>query len=222
LNEGGIHVRDAESTSSHPGTGALRVGQAAVLLTGAALVYRGATGHWPVPRAVARKASNAVAIAPVETAVTVNKPRAELYAFWRRLENLPRFMKNLHEVTELGDGISRWVARGPLGFKVEWDAEIVEELEGHLLSWRSLAGSQVHNAGTVLFEDAGPGRGTIVRVILELGGPAAGQILGSITEQQVREDIRRFKSLMEAGEIPTTNGQPHGSRSLLGHLHNPL
>lgn len=178
-------------------------------LAGAPLIYRGATGHWPLPQAVARRASRAVAPAPVEAAVTIGRPRSDLYAYWRRLENLPRFMKHLEEVVDLGGGRSHWVGKSPLGFKVDWDAEILEEREDQFLSWRSLPGSQVHNAGTVLFEDAPAGRGTVVRVSLELTpghafGQAVGKVLAPLTRQQVREDLRRFKQLMEAGEIPTT------------------
>jgi uncharacterized membrane protein len=198
----------------------------AVALAGAPLLYRGATGRWPVPRSVVRRAEDAVATAPFEAAVTIARPRAELYAFWRRLENLPRFMKSLDTVTDLGGGRSRWTGRSPLGFKVEWEAEIVEEREGQLLSWRSLPGAQVHNSGTVFFEEARGGRGTTVRVSLEFRGAGIGQAVGkalsALTGQQVREDTRRFKELMEAGEIATTDGQPHGDRSWLGHLHNPF
>lgn len=194
-------------------------------LAGAPLLYRGATGHWPAPQALAERASDAVAAKPVEASVTVGKPAAELYTFWRDLENLPRFMKNLESVTNFEDGRSHWVAKSPLGFKVEWDAEIVEEREGQLLSWRSLPGAQVHNAGTVLFEPAHGGRGTVVRVSLEYKpaglGAALGRVLRPITEQEVREDLRRFKNLMEAGEIPTTDGQPAGQRHLV-HLRSPF
>ncbi len=255
----GAHQRSAANfdTPADNSGAFLRLGQAAMLLSGAALVavaaqkrhswksagavalagapllYRGATGRWPVPRGIAQvaqaasqAASDAVATAPIETAVTIAKPRAELYAYWRRLENLPRFMKNLDTVSDLGGGRSHWVGKSPLGFKVEWDAEIVEEREGQLLSWRSLPGAQVHNAGTVFFEDAPGGRGTTVRVSLEFRGTgisqAVGKALSSVTEQQVHEDIRRFKQLMETGETATTDGQPHGERSLIGRLHNPL
>jgi uncharacterized membrane protein len=194
-------------------------------LAGAPLVYRGATGHWPAPQALAQRASEAVATKPVETSLTVGRPAAELYAFWRDLENLPRFMKNLESVTSYGDGRSHWVARSPLKFKVEWDAEIVEEREGQLLSWRSLPGAQVHNAGTVFFEPATGGRGTVVRVNLEYRpaglGQALARVLRPLTEQEVREDLRRFKSLVEAGEVPTTQGQPAGARPLL-HLRSPF
>lgn len=195
-------------------------------LAGAPLVYRGATGHWPMGKARGERAAEA---APplVETSVTVNRPRREVYDFWRRLENLPRFMRHLEAVEERGDGISHWVARSPLGMRVEWDAETVEEREGELLSWRSLPGSQVDNAGSVLFEDAPAGRGTVVRVSMELSpvgnglGRALGKVLNPITSQQVHEDLRRFKSLVEAGEIPTTEGQPVGQRSAI-NPRNPL
>jgi uncharacterized membrane protein len=135
-------------------------------------------------------------------------------------------MKNLDEVTDLGGGRSHWVGKSPLGFRAEWDAEIVEEREGRLLSWRSLPGSQVDTAGTVSFEDAANGRGTIVRVRIEIGGSAIGQAVGKVlsgsAQQEVREDLRRFKELMETGEVATTDGQTHGTRSLIGHLHNPI
>jgi uncharacterized membrane protein len=160
----------------------------------------------------------------IHTALTIDKPRAELYAFWRRLENLPRFMKNLTEVTDLGNGRSHWVGKSALGLKAQWDAEIVEEREGQFLSWRSLPGSMISNAGTVSFEDSPNGRGTIVRVTMEVGtglGKVASK-LGGASQQEVREDLRRFKELMETGEVATTDGQPHGTRSLIGHLHNPI
>jgi uncharacterized membrane protein len=118
------------------------------------------------------------------------------------------------------------VGKSPLGFKAEWDAEIVDEREGQLLSWRSLPGAQVDNAGTVFFEDSPNGRGTIVRVRMEVGGSALGQAVGKMlkgsAQQEVREDLRRFKELMETGEVATTDGQPHGTRSLIGHLRNPI
>lgn len=164
----------------------------------------------------------------VETTLTINRPRQELYQFWRRLENLPLFMRHLESVQETGGRRSHWVAKSPLGgAPVEWDAEIVEERDGQLLSWRSVEGSQVPNSGSVLFEEAPAGRGTQVRVhmgIVPPGGAAgrlAGKTLEPLTARQVHEDLRRFKSLVEAGEIPTTDGQPVGKRGLL-NPRNPL
>jgi uncharacterized membrane protein len=241
-------VRDAAASSSYEqGTGSFqqsnyntetedagmmhRVGQAAMLLSGVTLVAlaaRKATGRRLVPESVAQRASEAIAAAPIETALTIGKPRAELYAFWRRFENLPQFMRHLDEVTDLGDGQSHWVGKTPLGFSVEWDAEIVEERQDQLISWRSLPGSQIHNAGTVFFEDHPTGRGTIVRVTMELAsanpvGQAVGKVLAPLTERQVTEDLRRFKQLLETGEIPTTEGQSQGARSLIGRaVHSPF
>lgn len=207
-----------------------KVGQAAMIVSGAALLALAAKRAWPTSSQTAQRlterTSEALAPAPIETAVTIGKPKAELYAFWRRLENLPQFMRHVEEVVDLGDGRSHWVGQSPLGFKVEWDAEIVDEREGELISWRSLPGSQVHNAGTVRFEDSPNGRGTVVRATMEIGsvnpvGQAVGKALSSVTEQQVREDLRRFKHLMETGEIPTTDGQPAGARHLI-NIRNPF
>jgi uncharacterized membrane protein len=200
-------------------------------LAGAPLVWRGATGAWPtIPRAVADRLPEQLPPS-IEVSLTVNRPRQEVYAFWRRLENLPRFMRHLDSVTETGGRLSHWVGKSPVGTKIEWDAEIVEDREGQILSWQSLPGSQVDNAGSVVFADATGGRGTVVRVHLDLdppGGPVLGKIgravsrmLSPITKQQVHEDLRRFKSLLEAGEIPTTDGQPAGHRSLI-NPHNPF
>ncbi len=137
-------------------------------------------------------------------------------------------MRHLESVQETGGRRSHWVARSPVGgAPVEWDAEIVEERDGQLLSWRSVEGSQVPNSGSVLFEDDPAGRGTRVRVHMGLvppGGAAgrlAGKALEPLTARQVHEDLRRFKSLVEAGEIPTNDGQPVGKRGLLDPR-NPL
>jgi uncharacterized membrane protein len=190
-------------------------------LAGAPLVWRGATGDWPIHRTAAEPSAETETLpAPIEASVTIAKPHQELFQFWRRLENLPQFMRHLESVRELGDGRSHWTAKSPVGVHVEWDAEIVEEREGRSLSWRSLPGSRVHNAGTVTFEDAPGGRGTIVRVEMEAHpgnalGRAVGRVLAPVTSRQVHEDLRRFKSLMEAGEIPTTDGQPAGHRSAI-------
>lgn len=186
-------------------------------LAGAPLVWRGATGNWPV-HLNADVAAESVP-APIEVSVTIAKSPEELFRFWRRLENLPRFMRHLESVQEIGNGRSHWVAKSPVGgMRVEWEAEIVDEREGRFLSWQSLPGSRVHNAGSVFFEKDGD-RGTVVRVQMEaapsgLGG-AVGRLLAPVTSRQVQEDLRRFKSLMETGEIPTTEGQPVGRRSLI-------
>ena len=198
-------------------------------LAGAPLVWRGATGSWPIQRTAAEPSiepSAETVPAPIQTSVTIGRPRQELWDFWRKLENLPRFMRHVESVEEHGNGRSHWVAKSPVGLHVDWEAEIVGENEGRYLAWRSLPGSRIHNAGSVYFEDAPAGRGTIVRVEIEAHpgnvlGRAVGRALSPMTEQQVHEDLRRFKNLMEAGEIPTTEGQPAGRRSAL-NPHNPF
>jgi len=198
-------------------------------LAGAPLVWRGATGNWPVQRTATEHATEAEAAvpAPITASITIGRPRQELWDFWRRLENLPQFMRNLDSVTKLDERRSHWVGKSPVG-RVEWDAEIVSEREGHSLAWTSLPGSRIHNAGSVSFEDDRGGRGTIVRVEMEASpgtglGRAVGRVLSGVTERQVHEDLRRFKNLMEAGEIPTTDGQSAGRRSAIGkNVHNPF
>ena len=157
----------------------------------------------------------------VHKTVTVAKPVEEVYAFWRQLDNLPLFMEHLESVTITGEKTSHWVARAPRNQKVEWDAEIINEIPGELIAWRSTEGADIPNAGSVRFETLPAGRGTRVTVNLEYDPPAG--ILGAIIakmfgeepNQQVRDDLRRFKNLMEAGEIPTVEGQPQGNKT--GH-----
>lgn len=154
------------------------------------------------------------------TAMTINKDRDELYRFWRDLENLPRFMNQIESVHRSGERESHWVARGPAGVRLEWDAETVDDRPGERISWRSLPGSRVESRGTVEFEEAPSGQGTEVRLRMEYRPPAgvagalAAKLIGQEPEQQMREDLRRFKRLMETGEIPTTEGQP-SARSMM-------
>src|SRR5262249_45397588 len=148
-----------------------------------------------------------------------------LYGFWRNFSNLPRFMKHLESVTETNDGRSHWVAKAPAGMTVEWDAEIINEEENELIAWRSLEGATVPNAGSVRFERAPGNRGSVVRVSLSYEPPGGvlgskiAKLFGGEPEQQVEEDLRRFKQLMEAGEIASTDVQPSGrAASLVGRV----
>jgi uncharacterized membrane protein len=151
----------------------------------------------------------------VEKSVVVNRPREELFAFWRDLQNLPRVMSHLESVEEHGDH-SHWVAKAPAGNSVAWRAEIVRETPNELIAWRSLPGAQIPNSGSVRFKELPTGRGTEIRVILEYAPPAGR--LGALTARlfgeepglQVESDLRKFKQEMEAGETATTTGQPHG------------
>jgi uncharacterized membrane protein len=141
----------------------------------------------------------------IEQSVIIARPRDELFRFWRNLENLPRFMDHLQSVTVLDDRHSHWVVRGPAGVRLEWDAEITHEVENELIAWRSLPGSDLDHRGAVHFSPVHNG-GTEVRVILRYqtrGGSAAralSQILGERPSDQIVDDLRRFKQVMEAGE----------------------
>lgn len=152
----------------------------------------------------------------VVRAATINRPPGEVYAFWRDLQNLPRFMTHLVSVTETGDGRTHWVATGPAGARVEWDAQIINDDAGNVIAWESLDGARVPNRGVVRFSEAPGGRGTRVLVRLAYDPPGGGaaaaiaKLFGQEPDQQIREDLRRFKMLLEAGEIATTLGQSAG------------
>lgn len=151
----------------------------------------------------------------IRRSATVNKPPEELYRFWKNFENLPRFMKHVESVRVIDDRRSHWVVKAPAGRIVEWDAEIVANREDEMIGWRS-TGGMVDHAGSVRFERAPEGRGTVVRVQLQYKPPAGrigasiARLFGKAPDRQIAEDLHRFKQLMEAGEIPTTDGQPSG------------
>jgi uncharacterized membrane protein len=143
----------------------------------------------------------------VRRTVTIAKPPAEIYAFWRNLENLPRFMTYLDSVRVLGDGRSAWKAKGPAGSQYEWMAEITEDRAGELISWRSLPPSDAFNTGTVAFLPAPGNRGTEVHVTLRYEPPAGAvgaaiaKLFGKEPGQQVLSDLRRLKQVLETGEV---------------------
>jgi uncharacterized membrane protein len=185
------------------------------------LIYRGTTGHCVFYQmlGITRTAVNGHEGIRVERAVTVNRPRAELYEVWRDFENLPRFMEHLEsvQVDESDSDRSHWIARGPLDRRVEWDSEIIEERANELLVWKSLPGSMVESMGRVEFFDGPGGRGTIVYVSMEYNPPAGSlgaafaRLFGKEPGHQVKEDLRRFKQIMEAGKAVTGDGQPSGT-----------
>jgi uncharacterized membrane protein len=159
-----------------------------------------------------------------EKTLTINRPAAELYQYWHNFSNLPRFTKHLKEVIVHDDKRSHWVTTGPLGASIEWDAEIIEDRENELIRWTSLEGSDISNSGSIQFKPANymsqrgatPDRGTEVKVITEYDSPvgpvgdALAKLFGKSPKQQLGDDLSRFKMLMEAGEIATTEGQPKG------------
>ena len=155
----------------------------------------------------------------VSKTITIDKPVGEIYRFWRNLENLPRVMGHLEAVRELPDGRSHWVAKGPAGAKVEWDAEILVDRENEIISWRSVKGASVPNEGTVRFKDVGNGQRTEVKVSFtyhppggKLGASIA-KLFGEEPSKQVEEDLRRLKRELETGTMtPSSYASPAGRK----------
>ncbi|HVV70320.1 MAG TPA: SRPBCC family protein [Verrucomicrobiae bacterium] len=148
--------------------------------------------------------------------IVVNRPPAQLYQSWRDFTSLPRFMQNLLSVEPRDNHRWHWIAKGPGGTQVEWDAEVIEDRPNESIAWRSLPGSDVEHTGSVRFEPAAGNRGTIVRVEMEYRPPAGkpggllAKLLGRSPEKQIASDLLRFKQLLETGEIARTEGQPAG------------
>ena len=146
----------------------------------------------------------------------VNAQPDEVYRFWREFTNLPRFMEHLESVTELGEGRSHWVAKGPAGINVEWDAMIVADDPGRVITWRSLEDSDVDNAGAVRFEAAPGGRGTIIKVNIQYNPPGGvvgatvAKLFGEEPNQQLEDDMRRFKQVIEVGEVVVSDATIFG------------
>lgn len=184
-------------------------------IAGGGLAYHGATSQKSITETVGEAMDLQKSI-KVEKTVTINQQAGELYTFWHNFENLPTFMKHLRSVTVLDGRRSHWIANAPLGATVEWDADIISDQQNHLIAWASVEGSDVENSGFVRFQQGPQGRGTEVKVVLEYsipGGALAATIaklFGEEPEQQIGDDLRRFKMLMETGEIATTEGQPRG------------
>lgn len=182
-------------------------------LLGGAMVWRGASGHCPVYEALgmttAEEHQGRQVSVPygrgkkIEHSVTVPVVPERVFAFWRNFENLPRFMNNLEAVKVHDDRRSHWVAKGPAGRSVEWDAEIINEVPNELIGWRSIEGSQIDNAGSVHFTPTADGRGTDVRVVIRYDPPAGrvgakiSKLLGEDPQANIREDLERLKKLLE-------------------------
>lgn len=187
-------------------------------LLGAGLVYRGVIGRL---RTAGPKISDATTVRKklpgtldVKETITVNTSAAEAYHFWRDLEQLPRFMTHLESVEMMEGDRSHWVARGPAGITLEWDAATVEDRPDELISWQTLPDSDVQHAGEVRFAAVPGGRGTEVTVSFKyyppggIAGEAFAHLTNTLTEHQIREEIRRFKQVLETGEVATIEGQP--------------
>ncbi|WP_292936804.1 SRPBCC family protein [Noviherbaspirillum sp.] len=160
----------------------------------------------------------------VEKSLIINRSPEDCYRFWHDFESFPRFMKHVESVRITGDNRMHWKAKGPAGLSIEWNAELTADEPSRYLAWSSVEGSDVDNAGSVRFEPAPGARGTIVRVALQYSPPGgkAGAVIarlfGEEPSQQIEEDLRRFKWLIETGEIPTTVGQSAGTRGVVSRL----
>ncbi len=203
-----------------------------VAFLGFRLVKRGATGQCSLYKAlnVSTKGDDEGLIGSktfthplhqhirVEHSVTINKPVEEVFNFWRNFENLPRFMDHLESVKVIDEKHSHWVTKGPKGRTVEWDATIIEEIPNKKIAWKSAEGADVANSGQVLFEKAPGDRGTEVKVVLAYDPPAGifgeifAKLFGESPAQQVRDDLRHVKQILETGEKPTIEGQPQGGK----------
>jgi uncharacterized membrane protein len=190
-------------------------------------VHRGATGNCAVYRALGVSTGDSGAVLDarrrgitgraatvnarhaikVERSVAIAAPRAELYAFWKDFTNLPRFMEHLESVRIDSPTRSHWKAKAPVGQTVEWDAEIVNDVPDSIIAWKTVGDPDVANAGAVNFKDAPGGRGTIVKVTLDYEPPGGrlgnlvARLFGEDPDRQVREDLLRFRQLMETGEV---------------------
>jgi uncharacterized membrane protein len=151
----------------------------------------------------------------VTSSVTINRPPEEVYRFWHDLQNLPRFMANLETVRPRDDRRSHWIARGPAGGKIEWDAELVEDRPNELISWRTLPGADIAHAGVVRFTRAPGGRGTELSVEMDylppggLFGMRLAKLVGRDPRQQLENDLRRLKQVLETGEVLHSDASIH-------------
>jgi uncharacterized membrane protein len=203
---------------------------------GAMMLKRGATGSCPLYHSLGRSSAHDETKPQeyfehgihVESAVTINRPADELFSFWRDFANLPRFMRHLKSVEVLDERRSRWIAKAPVGMSVQWEATIINEKPNELIAWQSTGEAEVDNAGSVRFVPAPQGRGTEVRVVVDYVPPAGklgsiiARMFGEEPHWQIKDDLRRFKNITEAGEIPTTQGQPKGSCHGGGKRHHGM
>lgn len=196
-----------------------------VALAGVDLLTKGATGHHlhealglvdgRTNRRGASRIPHQIGVR-VERAILVNAGPEKAYEFVRNLENLPRFMEHVKQVNAESDRRSHWVVKAPAGTQVEWDAEIINDLPGQLIAWKSINNPDVENAGSIHFERAPRDRGTIIRVEMQymppagVIGAAVAKLFGEEPEQQLKADLQRLKQIIETGEIATVEGQTKG------------
>lgn len=184
---------------------------------GGYLAYRGVTGHCPAysyfGMNTSRPGDSLLSGRPTSlhltTGVTIERSPEELYQVWRDFTYLPTFMRYLNSVTPTGDSRTHWIADLPVAGQLEWDSEVVQDDPNERIAWRSVEDSDIEQRGEIRFQPAPGDRGTEVELDLHYAAPggqltkAAGSLINAVTEEVVREDLRRFKHLMESGEIPT-------------------
>jgi uncharacterized membrane protein len=187
---------------------------ALLALAGGGLAYHGLKGQKSLQDTVSETVGLDKQLRVEKTVTIQNKSPEGLYRFWHNFENLPTFMKHLKSVKVIDERRSHWITSAPLGNSVEWDAEIVRDQENQLIAWASVEGADVENSGLVRFQPAPAGRGTEVKIVMEyrppggVVGAAIAKLFGEEAEQQIGDELKRFKMLMESGEIATTEGQP--------------
>ena len=242
LTDTSQNVGGAERVASTVAGGALvayglkhgGLGGALMSVLGGSMLLRGTTGHCHVYDAIGvdtsglpegtrrspfSRGSLLTGKVHVTKSLTINKSADELYHFWRNFENLPRFMRHLESVTMTDDKHSHWKAKAPLGQTIEWDAELTSDIENHRIGWVSLEGATIPNSGVIEFRPTVE-RGTEVIVTMTYEAPGgklgewAAWALGEEPSIQIADDLRRFKMLMETGEIITNEGQPSGREPL--------
>ena len=177
---------------------------------GSGMLLRGITGYCPAYHAMEtlkdnKSTSSSSSNVNIRVTSEINKPIFQVYAFWRNLENLPKFMSHLASVEEIDNVISEWTAKGPMGVgQISWKAKIVKEEKGELLSWKSVEGSTIDNAGKVVFRPSA--NGTIIDVTISYRAPlgtvgeSAAKLLNPYFESMVKEDIESLKEYLESGQ----------------------
>jgi uncharacterized membrane protein len=181
-----------------------------MMVAGGMFLYRGKTGHCDLYQAIGIDTSDrAEKGVLVETFLTINRTPQQVYEYWRRFENLPQFMHHIESVQSTDESTSHWKAVGPDGISVEWDAELVADYPGQLILWRSVGDAALANEGTIEFREAPGDRGTEVKVSIRYyppggaAGKAAAKLANAITKQQIEEDLKRLKQILETGETAT-------------------
>lgn len=220
-----VNVGDAERAASAAGGAALfayglkqrSAATPLLLFLGGLLLLRGLSGRCELYRRLGLSTARARSGVPgnkgfrVEKAIEIRRSPAQVFSYWRQLENLPKFMPHLRSVRETGPGRSHWIVKGPAGRPVEWDAEIINEHPGRMIAWQTLPGAEVQSAGTVRFNPLHGGRNTRVNVVLQYEPPAGGfgatvaRIFGETPGRQLDQDLARFRDLVETDDDSATN-----------------